>query len=161
MGGFKGKTRFNDAKWNSHFKQFECKRKFDSHEIQFIFDTYESESLENLARLQPTADRIWMAHGTWFRKFRDYVSTNCLKQFNILLSQEEPPLNVTQRQIRKSLICPYMITIRSFNDSEEIRIDFNGGGHQWGSDDNRLKDYMVEANATLSGGFDDAHIFIF
>jgi hypothetical protein len=52
-----------------------------------------------------------------------------------------------------------MITIRPLDDFDDLRVDFHGGGHDWGGGDTRLADYHVEASATVDGGFDDATIY--
>lgn len=161
MGGQKRNSVFADATWDNYFGNFKSQRKFKSQSIDFTFVTNGDESLETLGRLQPTADQIWMARNSWFRRFREFVANNCIEQFNILLAQEEPPLKVSNPQITSSLVCPNSIKIRLEGDSNQVRFAFLGGGHDWGGDDDRLKDYMVEVNGTLQNGLDDGYIFTF
>jgi len=161
MGGSEANTKFDGIRWDDHFKTFVAERKFNGHKIDFVFETEQERSQDRLSQLTPTANRIWMTHKSWFKKFRDFVAVDRLSQFNTLLSQEDPPLAITAKQIRASLVCPYMITIRPLEDFVHLRIDFNGGGHDWGGSDNRLSDYHVEASATLDGGFDDATIYTY
>ncbi|WP_442511847.1 hypothetical protein SH528x_003593 [Novipirellula sp. SH528] len=161
MGGSKANTKFDGIQWDEHFETFVADRIFNGHKVGFTFDTQQKRSDERLASLTPTANRIWMTHESWFKKFRNFVATDWLSQFNTLLSQEDPPLTITAKQIRDSLTCPYMITIRPNDDSDHLRIDFNGGGHDWGGSDHRLSDYHVEASATIDGGFDDATIYTY
>ncbi|MCO8125587.1 hypothetical protein NHH03_27860 [Stieleria sp. TO1_6] len=161
MGGSKGNTKFDGIRWDKHFQTFVADRNFNGQTVGFTFDTNQIRSDELLASLTPTANRIWMTHNSWFKKFRDFVAADRLSQFRTLLSQEDPPLTITAKQIRDSLTCPYMITIRPLDDSDCVRIDFSGGGHDWGGTDSRLSDYHVEASATLDGGFDDATIFTY
>ncbi|GAA5505466.1 hypothetical protein [Novipirellula caenicola] len=161
MGGSKSKTKFDGTRWDDNFETFVATRTYEGTSIDFNFDTLQTRSDELLAKLTPAAHRIWMAHKSWFKKFRDYVATDRLSQFNTLLSQEEPPLTITAKQIRDSLVCPYMITIRPADDFDHLRLDFCGGGGDWGGNDQRLADYHVEASATLDGGFDDATIYTY
>ncbi|QDT99254.1 hypothetical protein [Gimesia aquarii] len=155
------KTKFDDTRWDDNFESFVAKRTHDGRKIDFTFDTQQTRSDELLAKLTPAAHHIWMARQSWFKKFRDFVASDRLSQFNTLLNQEDPPLSITAKQIRDSLVCPYMITIRPLDDFDHLRIDFHGGGNDWGGKDERLSDYHVEASATLEEGFDDATIYTY
>lgn len=161
MSDQKRKSKFADVKWDDQFGNFKSQKEFRNQTIEFTFATNGDKSLEILGRLQPIADKIWTSRESWFEQFREYVAINCIEQFNILLGQEEPPITISKPQVMSSLVCPNSITIRLVDNTDQVRFDFFGGGHDWGGNDSRLEDYMVEVNGTLQNGLDDGYIYTF